>query len=73
MTLSETLRKAVLESDLSDNALAKLLGLSQPTIFRFRTGHDIKLSVGERLANFFHLELMPAKPGKAKAGKPAKR
>ena len=73
MSLSETLRKAVRESDLSDNALAKLLGLSQPTISRFRVGNDIKFSVADKLATFFHLELTPAKPGKANAGKPAKR
>jgi plasmid maintenance system antidote protein VapI len=67
MSLSGTLRKVVRESSISDNSLAKALGLSQPTISRFRLGNDIKFSVADKLATYFGLELMPAKPRKANA------
>ncbi|MGI8981635.1 MAG: helix-turn-helix domain-containing protein [Pirellulaceae bacterium] len=65
-SLIDALRKTVQDSGLSDNALAKLIHVSQPTISRFRAGNDIKFSVAAKLAEHFGLELQPEK-------KPAKK
>ena len=73
MSISDTLRNAVAESGLSDNALAKELGLSQPTITRFRQGNDIKFSVADRMAVYFGLQLAPVTGKAGKVAKPAKK
>jgi predicted transcriptional regulator len=57
MPLAEQLRAAIAETGISANQLAKVVRVSQPTISRFLSGGDIRISVAERLAE--HLKLQP--------------
>ncbi len=65
MTLSDTLRKAVLTSKKTRYAIAVGSGVDHAVLRRFmRKERDIKLSTAENLADFFDLEL--TKKGKSK-------
>lgn len=63
MSIADQLRKAVNQSGMSGNALAKAAGVSQPAISRFLQGSDIKFSAADKLAAYIGLELSPS-PGK---------
>lgn len=58
MTLSETLRKAVLASKKTRYAIAIGAGIDHAVLRRFmRKERDIKLSTAEHLADYLELEL----------------
>jgi plasmid maintenance system antidote protein VapI len=57
MTLSEHLRRAIAQSGLSHNELARQTKIPQPTITRFVNGLDLRLSNADRLAAHFGLAL----------------
>ena len=67
MTLSETLRKAVLTSKKTRYAVAVGSGVDHAVLRRFmRKERDIKLTTAEHLADFLGLELRSTRKGKAK-------
>jgi len=67
MTLSETLRKAVLTSKKTRYAVAVGSGVDHAVLRRFmRKERDIKLTTAEHLAEFLGLELRSTRKGKAK-------
>ena len=60
MALSEQLRQAVGNSGLSASALAKATKLSQESVEQLLRGEDVLLSVAEKLARHFRLDLQPS-------------
>jgi plasmid maintenance system antidote protein VapI len=61
-TLADVLRRAMSETGLSVNALAKAAGIAQPVLYRFVTGErDLTLRTAQKLADYFGLELRPRK------------
>jgi hypothetical protein len=60
MTLSERLRQAVGNSGLSPGALAGATKLSQESVEQLLRGEDVMLSVAEKLAQHFRLDLQPS-------------
>lgn len=65
-TMSEQLRRAILESGLSVYAVAKGSGVSQPVIARFVAGErDVRMATADRLFAFFGMRAtMPKPPAK---------
>lgn len=60
-TLSDTLKKAITESGLSDKRLGELTGVNRLSIGRFMAGTQyLSMAQAEMLAVFFGLELKPA-------------
>jgi plasmid maintenance system antidote protein VapI len=58
-TMAEVLRKTIRTSGVSVNALAKKVGLAQPTLCLFVNGRrGISMRSAERLATHFGLELV---------------
>jgi transcriptional regulator with XRE-family HTH domain len=57
MKIGDDLRRAISDSGLSANALAKEVNLAQSTVSRLLRGEDVKLSVAEKLAAHFGLVL----------------
>ena len=58
--MADALRRAVRETGLSVNAVAKAAGVPQPVLHRFMTGErDLTLSTAQRLVDYFRLELRP--------------
>jgi plasmid maintenance system antidote protein VapI len=56
--MADTLRRAVLESGLTVNAVAAAAGVPQPVLFRFMAGgRDLTLRTAQKLADYFQLEL----------------
>jgi plasmid maintenance system antidote protein VapI len=56
--LDESLRKAIMDSGKSINAVATESGISQAVLQRFATGQrSLTLETAERLAAYFGLEL----------------
>jgi transcriptional regulator with XRE-family HTH domain len=61
MSLSETIRNAVLISGLSQRQIEEETGLGRGLLARFLSGErDIQLSTADRLADYFGLTLAPA-------------
>jgi transcriptional regulator with XRE-family HTH domain len=61
MSLSETIRNAVLFSGLSQRQIEEETGLGRGLLARFLSGErDIQLSTADRLADYFGLTLAPA-------------
>lgn len=59
--LAQSLRTAIAHSGMGHNELARAVDIPQPTITRFLNGADMKLSTAAKLAEYFGLELRPAK------------
>lgn len=59
--MADTLRKAITDSGISANELARLTGVPQPTITRFLLGRDMRLSRAQRIATHFGLKLVKSK------------
>jgi len=65
MGLTERLRKAILDSGESFNALSRKTGVAVPVISRFASRErSLKIETADRLAAYFGLELRPAKQSK---------
>jgi len=62
--LATVIRRAIERSGSSDYRIAKLTGIPQPTITRFRNGADSKLSTASVLLDFFGLEVIPKRRAK---------
>lgn len=60
MMLSEQLRQVVGNSGLSADALARAAQLPQESIEQLLRGEDVLLSVAEKLARHFRLDLQPS-------------
>jgi hypothetical protein len=61
MTMTETLRRAVRDSGLSVLAVAEAAGVAQPRLRQFLLGGDLYGRNLDKLADYFGLELRPAK------------
>jgi predicted transcriptional regulator len=59
MNLADTLRKAIRDSGYTAGELSRATGVPQPTITRFLSGADMRLSRAQKLAS--HLGLTLAK------------
>jgi predicted transcriptional regulator len=55
--LDQSLRRAIKDSGLSDNELARRTGVPQPTISRFLAGADMKLATAAKIAAYLGLSL----------------
>lgn len=55
--LDDALRKAIQNSGLSANELARRTGVPQPTITRFLAGADMRLSTAAKIAAYLGLSL----------------
>lgn len=67
-TLTETLRRCIQESDVSYYRMSLDSGVNKLVISRFARGEtSIILSGADKLAQYFHLELRPVRPGRRKA------
>ncbi len=66
--LAGQLRAMIEQSGMNTNAVAVAVGIPQPVLHRFVTGdrENIRLDTADKLAEFFGVELRPAR-------KPAKR
>lgn len=62
MAPSDKLRQAIRDSGKSANALAREIGIPQPTITTFLNGSDIRLKTADKLAAYFGLDLQTDKP-----------
>ena len=61
MSLSDTIRNAVLASGLSQRQIEEETSLGRGLLARFLSGErDIQLSTADRLADYFGLTLAPA-------------
>lgn len=69
--IADQLREAIEKSGLSANQLAKLVGISQPTVSRFIAGADIRLSVAQKIAEKLEMRSLTVDP--PDEDKPAKR
>jgi plasmid maintenance system antidote protein VapI len=57
--ISDVLRRAIVESGISYNALQKETGVTRASIMRFVRGdQSIRLDMADRLAEYFKLRLM---------------
>lgn len=61
MSIDQQLRDAIQNCGLSANSIANQAGIPQPTLTRFLSGADMKLSTANRLASFFQMKLTPPK------------
>ena len=60
-SLSETLKRAIRESEMTQYQIAKRARISQIMISRFLSGErDIRLQTADRLANALGLKLIPS-------------
>ena len=58
-SISDVLRQTIVESGVSYNALQKETGVTRASIMRFVRGdQSIRLDMADRLAEYFHLELV---------------
>jgi plasmid maintenance system antidote protein VapI len=58
--ISDVLRRAIVESGISYNALHKETGVTRTSIMRFVRGdQSIRLDMADRLAEHFGLRLVP--------------
>lgn len=61
-TLTDVLRRAILDSDVTMYGIAKGSGVDRASLTRFRDGdRSLRLDKADKLAAFFGLELKPAK------------
>ena len=61
-TVTATLRRAVIESGMSQGRLAKAAGVSQRLISTFRAGTGISCEAIDKLAAYFRFELKRKTP-----------
>jgi plasmid maintenance system antidote protein VapI len=62
-TLSDVLKLAIAECGKSHSALERETGVKRASIMRFLRGEQsLRLDMADRLAEFFGLELRPARP-----------
>lgn len=60
--MAERLRKAIEDCDSTVNAIAVEAEIPQPVLYRFVSGErDLTLATAQKLAEYFRLELRPAK------------
>lgn len=58
MNITDALKRAILESELSVNQIAERSGVAQPILSRFLSGRrTLKLPTVERLAAFFDIRV----------------
>ena len=70
MTISETLRKAIAQSDKSFLALEQESGVLRQSLMKFARGErQLRGDMFDRLAEYFGLELVATKPMKRKGEK----
>jgi plasmid maintenance system antidote protein VapI len=61
-TLTDVLRRVIIDSGLATQALAKATGVERMSIARFVRGErSLRLDMADRLSAYFGLELRPAK------------
>ncbi len=61
LSLSDTIKQAILATGKSVNSVASQSGVSQPILHRFLTGQrGITLDTAERVCAYLKLELRPA-------------
>lgn len=60
--ISDGLRKAIMDSGISQNALSKATGISQGRLSEFLAGGDINTENADKLAAYFGLKLSGKKP-----------
>jgi plasmid maintenance system antidote protein VapI len=61
-TISDVLRKAIAESELSFKALERETGVIRQSLMKFATGgHTIRLDAADKLADYFGLEVVKRK------------
>jgi len=66
-TMTETLRQAIVESELSFKALERETGVTRQSIMSFVRGErSLRLDIADKLATYFGLELKPPKTRTAK-------
>ena len=62
-TIVDQLRSAIAESELSQNALSELVGISHTQLSRFMRGErDLRLETAAKLATALNLELRSIQP-----------
>lgn len=59
--MASTLRDGITKSGQSANEIARATGVPQPTITRFLSGADMRLSRAQKIADYLGLELRPKK------------
>jgi plasmid maintenance system antidote protein VapI len=60
--MTETLKRAIVESGLAHIALEQATGVKRASIMRFLRGEtSLRLDVADKLAAYFGLELRPAR------------
>lgn len=59
--MAAALRKAIADSGMSANAIAKETGIDQTTISRFILGQDLRLSRAQKIATLLGLKLVKSK------------
>jgi transcriptional regulator with XRE-family HTH domain len=64
MTISDTIRQAIREHELSQAAIAGRAGISASQVYRFLLGQDLKLSTLDVLAEVLGLEVTIRKPAR---------
>jgi len=61
-TISDVLREAIAESELSFKALERETGVIRQSLMKFATGeHTIRLDAADKLADYFGLEVVKRK------------
>ncbi len=66
-TMTETLRRAIAESELSFKALERETGVTRQSMMSFVRGErSLRLDIADKLVTYFGLELKPTKKRKAK-------
>lgn len=71
-TMTQTLRTAIRQSELSLYMIAKHAGVTRPSLSMFMSGQrSLRLDLADRVAVFLGLELRPARrKGRVTHGKP---
>ena len=65
--MTETLRRAIDESELSFKALERETGVTRQSVMSFVRGErSLRLDIADKLATYFGLELRPTRRRKAK-------
>jgi len=55
--MSETIRKAIQESDQTVCAISRATGIDRAGLGRFMAGKSLRLDIADKLAAYFKLEL----------------
>jgi plasmid maintenance system antidote protein VapI len=67
--LTDVLRRSIAESGVSYKALSRETGLARASLQRFADGRQsLRLDLADRLAAYFGLVLVGAKPSKSRKG-----